>query len=114
MRRIIINSLSKLGYQDIIEANDGQEALQKLADDSTINFVITDWHMPILTGPDFMRQIRENERTKNMPVLVVVVQGAQHDISEALWAQVNDYIIKPFTPTILQQKINRILSNVNI
>ncbi len=110
MRRIVANSLKNLGYTDLVEAVDGKDALDKLAVDDNINFVITDWNMPVLSGLELIRSIRGDDRLKSLPVLMVTTRGVKEDIMEALAAKVNNYIVKPFTPQILKEKIDAILS----
>lgn len=111
MRRIVANSLKNLGYEDFVEAGDGKEALLKLAADDTLNFVITDWNMPVLSGLELIKAIRSDEKMENIPVLMVTTRGVKDDIIEALKAKVNNYVVKPFTPTILREKIDQILAN---
>lgn len=109
MRRIVSNSLKNLGYNNFVEATDGKDALDKLAADDDINFVITDWNMPVLSGLELIKSIRSDEKLKDLPVLMVTTRGVKEDIMEALSAKVNNYIVKPFTPQILKEKIEQIL-----
>ncbi|HMN24540.1 MAG TPA: response regulator [Ignavibacteriaceae bacterium] len=111
MRRIVTNSLKNLGYEEFVEAADGKDALIKLAADDTINFVITDWNMPVLSGLELIKAIRSDEKMGNIPVLMVTTRGVKDDIIEALKAKVNNYVVKPFTPAILRDKIDQIISN---
>lgn len=110
MRRIVANSLKNLGYTQYVEAVDGKDALDKLAADETINFVITDWNMPVLSGLELIKSIRSDEKLKDLPVLMVTTRGVKDDIVEALEAKVNNYIIKPFTPQVLKEKIEQIIN----
>lgn len=110
MRRIVINSLANLNYLDYVEATDGKDALAKLESDSEINFVITDWNMPEMSGLELVKAIRAHERFSELPVLMVTTRGLKNDIIEALKARVNNYILKPFTPQVLREKIEQILS----
>lgn len=110
MRRIVANSLKNLGYTDFVEASDGKDALDKLAADDSIDFVITDWNMPVLSGLELIRAIRSSENLCNLPVLMVTTRGVKEDIMEALAAKVNNYIVKPFTPPVLKEKIEQILA----
>lgn len=109
MRRIVSNSLKNLGYTSLVEATDGKDALDKLAADDEINFVITDWNMPVLSGLELIKSIRGDDKLKDLPVLMVTTRGVKEDIVEALNAKVNNYIVKPFTPQILKEKIEQIL-----
>jgi two-component system chemotaxis response regulator CheY len=110
MRRIVLNSLKTLGYNDFVEANDGKEALEKLAGDNTINFVITDWNMPVFSGLELVKSIRSTEVFSKLPILMVTTRGIKEDIIEAMQARVNNYVVKPFTPAILKEKIEAILA----
>lgn len=111
MRRIVVNSLKNLGYEDFVEASDGKDALLKLSADEAINFVITDWNMPVLSGLELIKAIRSDEKMGNTPVLMVTTRGVKDDIIEALKAKVNNYVVKPFTPAILREKIDQILTS---
>jgi len=111
MRRIVANSLKNLGYSDFLEAADGREALIKLAADESINFVITDWNMPEISGLELTKAIRSDNRFSHLPILMVTTRGVKDDILEALQAKVNNYIVKPFTPQVLKEKIDQILSS---
>ncbi|MDH7605019.1 MAG: response regulator [Melioribacter sp.] len=111
MRRIVANSLKSIGYDNFVEAADGKEALSKLNSDDSINFVITDWNMPEVSGLELVKAIRSNEKTQSLPILMVTTRGLKEDILEALQAKVNNYIVKPFTPQILREKIEQILAS---
>ncbi len=111
MRRIVTNSLKTLGYNKFAEAADGKEALEKLNSDNSINFVITDWNMPVMTGLELTKAIRGNPKTENMPILMVTTRGVKEDIIQALQARVSNYVVKPFTPQILKEKIEAILAS---
>jgi len=110
MRRIVINSLKNLGHQNFIEANDGRDALDKLTADSSINFIITDWNMPNVSGLELTKAIRSDDKLNSLPILMVTTRGVKDDIIEALNAKVNNYVVKPFTPQILKEKIEQILA----
>lgn len=111
MRRIVVNTLKTLGYSQYIEAEHGRDALDKLGTDTSINFIITDWNMPVMSGLELTKAIRSNERTKGLPILMVTTRGVKEDIVQALQAKVSNYVVKPFTPQILKDKIDLILSN---
>jgi two-component system chemotaxis response regulator CheY len=112
MRRIVINSLKNLGYTNCVEAGDGKEALDKLNKEKDINFVITDWNMPNMTGLELTKAIRASSEFADMPIMMVTTRGVKEDIVDALKVRVNNYVIKPFTPQILNQKIDQILSTL--
>ena len=103
MRRIVINSLQRVGFSDFVEAGDGAEALE-LFDDS-VDFVITDWTMPKMTGIEFTRVLRANV-SRQVPILMITTRSVREDILAAVEAGVDNYIVKPFTPQVLKEKID--------
>mgnify|MGYP001374632066 CR=1 FL=1 len=111
MRRIVINSLKNLGYENYVEAADGKEAMAKLGIDPTINFIITDWNMPNMSGLEFTKAVRGDASFQNIPILMVTTRGVKEDIVEALQAKVSNYVVKPFTPQVLKEKIEQTLAN---
>ena len=109
MRRIIINTLNKVGYTDCTEAANGREGVERLAT-AEVDMVITDWNMPEMSGIEFIRSIRANAATKALPILMVTTNAAKDDIVEALRAGVNAYVVKPFTPDTIKEKIQSMLA----
>ena len=109
MRRIITNVLKQIGFENILEAEDGSKALGVL-ESNKIDFVITDWNMPQMSGLDLLKAIRANPETKDMPVMMVTAEAMQENILAAAQAGVNNYIIKPFDATTLSEKINKVFS----
>lgn len=112
MRRIVINALKTFGYSDVVEAGDGQEALEQLSS-NPVEFVITDWNMPNMSGLDLTKAIRSNDKYKHLPILMVTTRGLKQDIIEALKAKVNNYVVKPFTPQVLKEKLDAIMNALN-
>jgi two-component system chemotaxis response regulator CheY len=108
MRRIICNSLRDIGYTEMHEAEDGQDALGRL-DRTPIDFVITDWNMPTMNGLALTKSIRTHPELDEIPILMITTRGMQEDVVAAMHARVNNYIVKPFTPVVLREKIDTIL-----
>ncbi len=108
MRRIVTNALHSLGYENVLEAADGKEAVLKLQENGT-DIVITDWNMPEMNGLELARWIRSNEKLEHLPILMITTRGNKDDVIEAMKARVNNYIVKPFTPQGLKEKIDQIL-----
>jgi len=106
MRRIVVNSLRRIGFEDCVEAGDGVEALDTF--DSSVEFVITDWNMPNMGGLDFVRALRARDDGKEIPILMVTTRSVREDIVQAAQAGVNNYVVKPFTPQILKEKIDQV------
>lgn len=107
MRRIVINSLQRIGYDNCEEAGDGAEALTRF--DGSIDMVITDWNMPNMSGLDFVRALRQRADGKAVPILMVTTRSIREDIVQAAQAGVNNYVVKPFTPEVLREKIDAVL-----
>lgn len=113
MRRIVINALKTFGYTDTLEAGDGFEAMEQL-EKGTVEFVITDWNMPIMSGLELTKSIRSNDKYKHLPILMVTTRGLKQDIVDALKARVNNYVVKPFTPNVLKEKLDAVLKATNL
>lgn len=113
MRRIIRNLLGELGFTgaNISEADDGNSALAVLRA-QPIDFVVTDWNMPGMTGIDLLRSIRADDALKSLPVLMVTAENSREQIIAAAQAGVNGYIVKPFTAVTLKEKIDRIFERL--
>ncbi|MFN8360745.1 MAG: chemotaxis response regulator CheY [Candidatus Kapaibacterium sp.] len=111
MRRIVINSLKSFDFDDITEATDGLQALELLKSDK-FDFIITDWNMPNMTGLELTQAIRATDSLKHLPILMVTTRGNKEDIIQAVQAKVNNYVVKPFTPQALKDKMDSILANL--
>jgi two-component system chemotaxis response regulator CheY len=111
MRRIIINTLAKLGHQECVEASNGLEGLERAAD-TRLDLVITDWNMPGMSGLEFIRTLRARGDAPRVPVLMVTTNAAQDEIVEALRAGVDNYVIKPFSPETIREKIDAVTGGV--
>lgn len=108
MRRIIVNSLQRIGFAEMVEAGDGAEALALF--DESVQFVITDWNMPNMSGIEFARALRARPDGRQVPILMVTTRSVREDILAAVEAGVNNYILKPFTPPVLKDKIEQVLA----
>jgi two-component system chemotaxis response regulator CheY len=111
MRRIVINALKTIGYQDTVEAADGREALARC--DASIQMVITDWNMPNMGGLELVQHLRSDPNTARIPILMVTTRSLKEDIVQALEAGINNYILKPFTPQVLKEKLDQVVSTAS-
>jgi two-component system, chemotaxis family, chemotaxis protein CheY len=112
MRRIVRNLLKELGFTNVQEAEDGADALQKLQNDDTFEFVVSDWNMPNMTGIDLLRNIRADAKLKHLPVLMVTAEAKRENIIEAAQAGASGYVVKPFTAATLNEKLSKIFQNM--
>lgn len=108
-RQILVNYLRRLGFTSIFEAPDGLAAWKILLRNE-VGMVLTDWHMPRLGGLELFQKIRNHPRTTSLPVLMVTVDKSRDRLIAAVKAGVSNYIVKPFTGKILQEKIETIFS----
>ena len=111
MRKIVRNILKQIGFEDIFEAEDGNAALRVIKSEK-VGLVVTDWNMPNMGGLDLLREIRQNPQTSNLPVLMVTAEGLKENVMEAVKAGVNNYVVKPFTAEVLQEKIETIFKKL--
>jgi two-component system chemotaxis response regulator CheY len=111
MRRIVLNTLKSIGFENVIEAADGKDAMAKLLSEGA-DFLITDWNMPEMSGLDLVKWARSSEQFAEMPILMITTRGNKDDVIEAMKMRVNNYIVKPFTAPGLKEKIDQILKSV--
>ena len=111
MRRIIKNLLNDLGFMNIVEADDGNTALPVLKKGG-IDFLVTDWNMPGMTGIELLKEVRADDKLNALPVLMVTAEQKREQIVEAAEAGVNGYIVKPFTAQTLKEKMSKIFDRV--
>ena len=107
MRRIVKNVLKQIGFSDMVEAENGQDALNKLKTDGGFGLVVSDWNMPVMQGIDFLRAIRADPDLKTLPFLMVTAEAQKENIIEAVQAGVSNYVVKPFTAEALQEKLEK-------
>lgn len=107
MRRIIRNILRQLEFDNIVEADDGTTAWEVINREK-IDFIVSDWNMPQMTGIDLLRKVRASEEHADIPFLMVTAEAQQENIIEAVQAKVSNYIVKPFTAETMKQKIDKI------
>lgn len=112
MRRIIKNLLRDLGFTNTVEADDGLTAIPIL-NSGSIDFLVTDWNMPGMTGIDLLRHVRADEKLRSLPVLMVTAEAKREQIIEAAQAGVNGYVVKPFTAVALKEKIEKIFERIH-
>ncbi|MGA9046298.1 chemotaxis response regulator CheY [Sulfuricurvum sp.] len=109
MRRIIKNTLSRLGYEDVLEGEDGLQGWSVLEANSDIGMLITDWNMPEMNGLELVKKVRADARFADLPIIMVTTEGGKAEVITALKAGVNNYIVKPFTPQVLKEKLSAVL-----
>jgi len=109
MRRIVKNVLKQIGFSDIVEAENGQDALSKLKV-GDIGLIVSDWNMPVMQGVELLRSVRADPELKHLPFLMVTAEAQKENIIEAVQAGVSNYVVKPFTAEALQGKLEKIFA----
>ena len=111
MRRIIRNLLKDLGFENVDEAEDGAQGLEKLRN-STFDLVVSDWNMPNMDGLEMLKSIRQDPALSKLPVLMVTAEAKKENIIAAAQAGANGYVVKPFTAATLEEKLNKIFEQL--
>jgi two-component system chemotaxis response regulator CheY len=109
MRKIIKNVLKQINMDNVVEAENGKHALSVLRSDN-IEFIISDWIMPEMTGIEFLKACKEDETIKNIPFVMVTAEAQKDSVLEAIKAGVDNYIVKPFTPEKLKEVIGKTMA----
>ena len=112
MRKVVRNLLKQVGYDDIVEAEDGVMALRALKSQK-IDVVISDWNMPNMSGLELLKAVRDDAELAKTPFLMVTAEALQDNVVAAVKAGVSDYIVKPFTAEVLNEKIVKIMKSIN-
>ena len=110
MRRIVKTLMRQNGYTNFVEAEDGQQGLKMLESTPDIEFVVSDWNMPNMTGLEFLKAVRADVRFKHLPFLMVTAESEKDQIIDAMKNGVSSYIVKPFTGATLQEKLAKIFT----
>lgn len=109
MRKIIARGLSSLWVDEVVEAADGVEALEKFGDGVGFDLILTDWNMPNMNGLELIQSIRGAGH--KLPIMMITTESEKSQVLLAIQAGVNDYLVKPFDQDMLQMKLERVLPN---
>lgn len=109
IRELVRNQLRGLGFIDIIEAEDGEDGwatiLTKLGEAAPIELVISDWNMPKLKGLELLKRVRSDNRFASLPFILLTSEAEREQVTEAVMAGVSQYIVKPFSGKIFEDKL---------
>jgi two-component system chemotaxis response regulator CheY len=108
MLRIIRNLLKQLGFNNVDEATDGSVALQKLRD-KKYGLVISDWNMEPMSGLELLKEVRADQRLRELPFIMVTAESKSENVVAAKSAGVSNYIIKPFNAATLKTKLTAVV-----
>jgi two-component system chemotaxis response regulator CheY len=104
MRAILRISLKKKGFE-VLEAKNGVDALAVLAKSEPVEVMLVDWNMPEMNGFDLLSRVRQDHRYDKTKIMMVTTETGMSEMSNALSAGANEYIMKPFTSDIVGEKL---------
>jgi len=96
--------MKKLGFE-VVDAGDGQEALNKLKSDGPFDIALVDWNMPVMNGYDFVVNTRKDSQYNDMRLMMVTTETEMAQVVKALEAGANEYVMKPFTKEMIAEKL---------
>jgi two-component system chemotaxis response regulator CheY len=109
IRDLVKNQLKGMGFKHIQEAGDGEEALRILIQNNTpansIQLVISDWNMPHMKGIDFLKHVRATAEWTNLPFVLLTSEAERDQVTEAVLAGASQYIVKPFSAKVFEDKL---------
>ena len=111
MRGHVRNVLKSMGFQNIVEAENGAEAA-RILNTHHVDFIISDWNMPMMNGLELLKHVRSDPKRGNTPFLMLTGQSERKEILLAVAAKVNNYLVKPFTSLALEEKIAAIFGGL--
>ena len=107
MRRILKNIFRHLGFENVIEADDGTTALEALKKNE-IDLIVSDWNMPKINGLELLKTVRASDEYKDIPFLMVTAEAQKQNVLDAVQAGVSNYMVKPFTAEQISEKLEKI------
>ena len=104
MRSILSRMLQGLGFE-VLEASNGREALERLQASGKVDLALVDWNMPEMNGLDFIRKVRAEQSYDGVLLMMVTTETEMDNVARALAAGANEYVMKPFTPEVILEKL---------
>ncbi len=110
MRNIVKAGLKKMNsFERIEEAENGVDALNKIKEKGPFDLILLDWYMPEMEGYDCLLEIRKRPEWNDTKVMMVTTENQQENVIKAVMAGANEYLMKPFTPEMLEEKVRMVL-----
>ncbi len=108
IREIEKKYLEEMGFE-VLEAENGEEALKVVEENPDIKLILLDWHMPVMNGYEFLLKLRANPKWSDIKVMMVTTENQQKSVVDAIMAGANEYLMKPFDKEMLETKIKYLL-----
>jgi len=112
MRHIVKRALIDIGFKDIHDSHNGEEALKKLKAGG-FGLLLLDWNMPGMTGIDVLRTIRSDPALQSLPVIMITAEAKVEQIMEGVQVGASDYLVKPFSTQTLQEKLGKVFQKLS-
>ncbi len=117
IRDLVKSQMKAMGFKNILEAADGDQAMQLLVSNHTsgtpIQLVISDWNMPKMTGLEFLKQVRASSDWVNLPFVLLTSESERDQVTEAILAGVSQYVVKPFAAKTFEEKLKGVWAKHN-
>ena len=110
MRHVIKKSLKELGFTNLVEAQDGDEAIQKIGEIKKIDLILCDWVMPKVSGLEVVKFVKSSDDSKHIPIIMITAEATRENVVQAIQAGIDDYMVKPFKPFALLAKIEKMFA----
>lgn len=108
IREIEKKYLEEMGFE-VVEAENGEEALKVLEENPDVKLILLDWHMPVMNGYEFLLKVRSNPKYSDVKIMMVTTENQQKSVVDAIMAGANEYLMKPFDKEMLETKIKYLL-----
>ena len=109
IRDLVKNHLKVIGYKNLLEAGDGEQGhkvlVQQMGAGSPVQLVISDWNMPVMSGLDLLKMLRQTAEWKSLPFVILTSEAEREQVTEAILAGVSQYVVKPFAGKIFEDKL---------
>jgi two-component system chemotaxis response regulator CheY len=117
LRAIVKGQLKDLGFTDILEASDGHRAIEVLKTEflkgQPVELILSDWNMPVMKGIEFLKLVRADKRLGPLPFIMITAESERTLVMDAVKAGVSSYIMKPFTPAMLEAKMKTVWTKLH-
>ena len=117
VRSLVKQQLSALGFRNVVEAENGKEALEKLDGlykaGVELHLLIVDWNMPEMNGIDLLLNLKNHEKYKTIPFLMITSESETENVIKAIVLGVTDFVVKPFDENLLSEKLNAIWKRIH-
>ncbi|PIS10618.1 MAG: hypothetical protein COT73_08360 [Bdellovibrio sp. CG10_big_fil_rev_8_21_14_0_10_47_8] len=117
IRELVKNQLKGIGFKNVVEASDGEAAMNVLVSNQNagtpIQLVVSDWNMPKMTGLELLKQVRASADWAQLPFVLLTSESERDQVTEAILAGVSQYLVKPFAAKVFEEKLKGVWAKHN-